>query len=337
MASRAETAAKASRLILAAESLVAEGKVTEAIAAYKQMLEVSPDDERILQRVASLYDPLRDKRNLIAILVRLAAAYEKHGALTKAVAAYKRVVRLDRARIATYEELARLYEGLLLFAEAAEQWNVLAAHSLGVGDLRAAAHYKKRVQRIQSQWRLPPRPGDRASIESVRPADGLPIQGIEVISVPVDMLVFLCHASEDKQQVRELYQRLLHDHVHPWLDEEDLLPGQNWRVEISKAVRRSHAVAVCLSERSTTKAGYLQKELKIALDILDEQPEGMIFVIPVRLEPCAVPDALQHLHYVDLFTDHGYNRLLRAIHARAEQLGLRGAGRPNTSQERTGG
>jgi len=38
--------------------------------------------------------------------------------------------------------------------------------------------------------------------------------------------VFLCHASQDKPVVRELYQRLLaEDWIEPWLDEEKLLPG----------------------------------------------------------------------------------------------------------------
>ena len=37
--------------------------------------------------------------------------------------------------------------------------------------------------------------------------------------------VFLCHASADKQAVRELYRLLLQDGCEPWLDEEELLPG----------------------------------------------------------------------------------------------------------------
>lgn len=38
--------------------------------------------------------------------------------------------------------------------------------------------------------------------------------------------VFLCHASQDKPVIRELYQRLsAEDWLNPWLDEEKLLPG----------------------------------------------------------------------------------------------------------------
>jgi hypothetical protein len=79
--------------------------------------------------------------------------------------------------------------------------------------------------------------------------------------------VFLCHASGDKPKVRELYRRLLAEGLDVWLDEAKLLPGQNWRVEIPKAVRNSDVVIVCLSKGSVSKEGYVQKEIKFALDI----------------------------------------------------------------------
>jgi hypothetical protein len=49
--------------------------------------------------------------------------------------------------------------------------------------------------------------------------------------------VFLCHSSNDKPIVRELYRRLSAEGwIDPWLDEEKLLPGQDWDMEIEKAV-----------------------------------------------------------------------------------------------------
>ncbi|MBI5839508.1 MAG: toll/interleukin-1 receptor domain-containing protein [Chloroflexi bacterium] len=47
--------------------------------------------------------------------------------------------------------------------------------------------------------------------------------------------VFLCHASQDKPIVRELYQRLnAEGWIDPWLDEEKLLPGQDWDTKTRK-------------------------------------------------------------------------------------------------------
>jgi formylglycine-generating enzyme required for sulfatase activity len=133
--------------------------------------------------------------------------------------------------------------------------------------------------------------------------------------------VFLCHSSQDKPAVRTLYHRLRAEGVVPWLDEEDLVPGQYWRDEIPKAVRAADVVLVCLSRQSLPRAGYVHKEIKLALDVADEQPEGSIFMIPVRLEECPIPDRLSNIHYVNLFEERGYERLLRALHLRADQQG----------------
>ena len=50
--------------------------------------------------------------------------------------------------------------------------------------------------------------------------------------------VFLCHAHADRDAVRGLYTRLTKDGVDAWLDKERLLPGQDWELEIRKAVRK---------------------------------------------------------------------------------------------------
>lgn len=137
---------------------------------------------------------------------------------------------------------------------------------------------------------------------------------------PQILRVFLCHASQDNQEVRKLWSQLREDGFVPWLDEEDILPGQNWDSEIKKAVRASHAVLVFLSRTSITKEGYIQREIKQALDLADEKPDGTIFLVPARLDDCAIPERLAHLQYVDLFRDSGYQKLLRTLHERAAKL-----------------
>lgn len=132
--------------------------------------------------------------------------------------------------------------------------------------------------------------------------------------------VFLCHASADKPAVRELYKRLTSDGVNAWLDVESLLPGQKWKEEIPKAIRNSDIVLVCMSEASINKEGFVQKEIKEALDIADEKPEGMIYIIPARLEECNVPASLAEYQWVDLYRQGGYDKLLLSFKARAKSI-----------------
>ena len=132
---------------------------------------------------------------------------------------------------------------------------------------------------------------------------------------------FLCHASGDKPPVRDLYKRLTTEGVDAWLDKEKLLPGQDWRLEIPRAVREADVVVICLSKKSITKEGYVQKEIKFALDIAEEKPEGTIFLIPARLEDCIVPERLSRWHWVDLYEDDGFIKLLRSLKLRADAVG----------------
>lgn len=132
--------------------------------------------------------------------------------------------------------------------------------------------------------------------------------------------VFLCHAHSDKDAVKVLYTRLIQDGVDAWLDKEKLLPGQDWELEIRKAVREADVVVVCLSKQFN-QAGFRQKEVRLALDTAMEKPEGEIFIIPARLEECDTLESLRKLHWVDLFEDEGYKKLKQSLGLRAEQVG----------------
>jgi hypothetical protein len=96
--------------------------------------------------------------------------------------------------------------------------------------------------------------------------------------------VFLCHASEDKPKVRELYKKLATETwIQPWLDEEDLLPGQDFDLAIYKAARDADII-ICLSTISIKKEGYVNKEIRRALDVADEKLEDTIDL----LHKCAI-------------------------------------------------
>lgn len=138
--------------------------------------------------------------------------------------------------------------------------------------------------------------------------------------------VFLCHSSADKPAVRELYQKLRAEPwIDPWLDEEKLLPGQDWDLEIEKAIEATDIIIVCLSNSSINKRGYVQKEIKIALDYSDLRPEGEVFIIPIRLDDCKPPKRLSKWQYADYFEgqrEEAYKRLLSSLEKRGESLGM---------------
>ena len=139
--------------------------------------------------------------------------------------------------------------------------------------------------------------------------------------------VFLCHSKGDRLPVYNLYQRLVADGIEAWIDEENLLPGQNWREEIPKAVRATDVIILNLSHGSITKPGYIQSEIKLALDTYKEKPPGAIFLIPLKLEEISkeeIPANLHDLQWLNYFedTERGYEKLMRSLKHDAAQLGI---------------
>jgi TIR domain len=128
--------------------------------------------------------------------------------------------------------------------------------------------------------------------------------------------VFIAYAVEDLRLARRLCKALERAGCSPWLDKDKLLPGQNWPRAIERAIEISDAFVACFSPRSTVKRGQFQSELRYALDCARRRPLEDSFLIPVRLEYCAVPRRVaEQIQYVDLFPDwqRGVRKLLRAV------------------------
>jgi TIR domain len=125
--------------------------------------------------------------------------------------------------------------------------------------------------------------------------------------------VFLTYAHSDKQAVRQLYDRMTRNRLKVWLDENELLPGQNWKHEIRQAILRSDVVLVCLSRQFNRQGGYRHEELRIVLEKASFLPDGKNFIIPVRLETCEVPKLLRQWQYVNLFEADGFRKLLSVL------------------------
>lgn len=122
-------------------------------------------------------------------------------------------------------------------------------------------------------------------------------------------------------------RRLCHDlkqaGITPWLDKEKLLPGQRWKVAITQAMKESAYIVALLSSHSVSKRGFVQRELKKALDLLDELPPSEIFIIPARLDDCEpVDERLQDLHWVDLFESYeeGFTSILQVLRSGHEEI-----------------
>ena len=119
--------------------------------------------------------------------------------------------------------------------------------------------------------------------------------------------VFLAYAHEDRPRAKRLSAALRKAGFEPWLDEEKLLPGQNWPRAIERAIDECEFFIACYSRESVSKRGPFQREIAYALDVALHVPLEEIYFIPVRLDDCALPvDIARKIQHVDLFA--GWNR-----------------------------
>lgn len=133
--------------------------------------------------------------------------------------------------------------------------------------------------------------------------------------------VFLAYAQEDRRAVTRIYQALHDAGFEPWMDTQNLLPGQNWPRAIERAIELSDYFVGCFSSRSAAKRGYFQSELSYALQVATQIPAEKVFFVPLRLDDCEVPTQIaRRVHYVDLWPDwkQGITVLTKALRAHSK-------------------
>ncbi|MDQ1407487.1 MAG: hypothetical protein QOG55_3116 [Acidobacteriaceae bacterium] len=98
-----------SKYVEAAQKLLNQGKVAQAIAEYQQVLKFEPRDQVTLMTVGELYIRQGETFQAIDYFERLAQIFVGDGFLTKAIAVYKRIAKLAPEEIRPLEKLADLY------------------------------------------------------------------------------------------------------------------------------------------------------------------------------------------------------------------------------------
>ena len=98
-----------SKNVEAAQKLLNQGKVPQAIAEYQQILKFEPKDQVTLMTIGELYIRQGETFQAIDYFERLAQIFVGDGFLTKAIAVYKRIAKLAPEEIRPLEKLADLY------------------------------------------------------------------------------------------------------------------------------------------------------------------------------------------------------------------------------------
>jgi tetratricopeptide (TPR) repeat protein len=123
-------AASRDQLLQAAEKSLSKGKLDQALKDYLRVLDDNPKDIPTLNKVGDLYVRMNRPSDSIPFYTRIADFYSRDGFFLKAIAIYKKINKIDPARLDVYERLADLYHKQGLAQDARSQYQVLADHYL---------------------------------------------------------------------------------------------------------------------------------------------------------------------------------------------------------------
>lgn len=136
-------------------------------------------------------------------------------------------------------------------------------------------------------------------------------------------LIFISYASPDRERVLKFYDWLEHKGFNIWMDCKNIKAGQNWDFEIKRALDKATFVLMFISNISYDRRGYIQREIKLALDKLDEKLIDDIYIIPVLLdEDAKVPDQLKGIQYISANDSQCLNQIADALQHQLKRLGI---------------
>ncbi len=114
------------QVVQTAEKYVQRGKIEPAIREYRKLLTDNPNDINTLNRIGDLYARIQRIDEAVDFFTQIAEQYSTEGFFVKAIAIYKKIIKLDPTRLEVYEKLAELYHRQGLVNEARTQYQVLA-------------------------------------------------------------------------------------------------------------------------------------------------------------------------------------------------------------------
>jgi type III secretory pathway component EscV len=111
------------------------------------------------------------------------------------------------------------------------------------------------------------------------------------------MRVFLSHSSADKTLARRLAGDLRAASVDVWLDESEIRVGERFAQKIEQALEDVDFVIVLLT-RASVASEWVDREWR--QKVQHEGAAKRVAIIPVRAEPCEIPDFLAQRSHADI-------------------------------------
>jgi tetratricopeptide (TPR) repeat protein len=128
-----------------AERLASRGKLNAAITEFRKVIDAYPQDTSTLNRVGDLYVRLKRIDDAIELFRLAAENFEHEGFFVKAIAIYKKILRIDISQLEVSECLADLQHRQGLLIDARRQYQAVADNYQTRGDIESAVSVLRKL------------------------------------------------------------------------------------------------------------------------------------------------------------------------------------------------
>jgi len=133
--------------------------------------------------------------------------------------------------------------------------------------------------------------------------------------------IFLGYASEHEAAARQVYS-LLHEELRHevWFDKVSLIGGDDWNGERELAQNDADFVVHLCSPEILFRKGVVNRELRLTMKLVEDQPFGAAYVVFLRVSDFRLPMEFRRYQWIDQFKEDWRDRLTVAAKKRADQL-----------------
>jgi pilus assembly protein FimV len=139
------------KVLASAEKFVQQGKLPNAIAEYEKIIKEDPKDLTVLNTIGDLYARVGQNEHAVMYFKKVSEQYAGNGFTVKAIAVYKKLVKLQPSNSETNTRLAELYAQQGLLSDARAQYTQIAEAMLRAGDNNHAARVLQRILELDPE------------------------------------------------------------------------------------------------------------------------------------------------------------------------------------------
>ena len=212
---------------------IQQGKLDRAFDAYQTVLKADPADSNVLNALGDLCARMGNKAEAITHFMRLGEVYRDDGLTVRAIAVYKKVLKLDPSHTEASLACADQYAEQGLRAEAKQQFQGIADHYLRRGNLSKTLEIYEKMIRVD--------PAHRPTLSRVAGILTRP-GGVEESLTQLNSLGERLLGSGHAEVARQLYEAVV-----------DLFRSHGREAEATRAAEGLNAIRLAEEEAKTAE------------------------------------------------------------------------------------